>query len=136
MVSTNRLVDTRLAAREEQLEEGVRQVDAAGRRWYTEAFKRRVVAECLQPDVSVTRIAVDRGLNPNLVRKWMAKGLSESRVDLQMPALLAVERSDAEPMESGETARVVIEVRVGQAVILINEHARPEIVRALVQSLR
>ena len=136
MVSTNRLVDTRLAAREERLEEGVRQVDAAGRRWYTEAFKRQVVAECLQPDVSVTRIAVERGLNPNLVRKWMVKGLSESRVDLQMPALLAVERSDAEPMESGQTARVVIEVRVGQAVILVNEHARPEIVRALVQSLR
>jgi len=96
------MVDTRLAVRGAQLEEGVRQVDAAGRRWYTEAFKRRVVAECLHPDVSVTKIAVERGLNPNLVRKWMAKGLSEDRVDLQLPALLAVEQSDVEPTDPGE----------------------------------
>ncbi len=136
MVSTNELVDTRLEPRKERLEEGVRQVDTAGRRWYTEAFKRQVVAECLRPDVSVTRIAVERGLNPNLVRKWMCKGLSRSRVDLQMPVLLPVERPVADPTETDKTARVVIEVRLGQAVIFVNEHARPEIVSALVQSLR
>ena len=50
---------------------GVAKVDAAGRRWYTSQFKGEIVARCLQTGASVTGIAVDHGLNPNMVRKWM-----------------------------------------------------------------
>ena len=48
-------------------------IDAAGRRWYTSQFKGEIVARCLQPSASVSGIAVEHGLNPNMVRKWIER---------------------------------------------------------------
>ena len=42
-----------------------------GRHIYSDEGKRALVAACLQPGVSVSRIAYDNGVNANLVRKWM-----------------------------------------------------------------
>lgn len=42
-----------------------------GRRRYHPASKARLVAKCLLPDVSVSRVALDNGVNANLLRKWI-----------------------------------------------------------------
>jgi len=62
-----------MAVRQGKLRDGVRQVDAAGRRWYTKAFKAQVVAACRQPGASVARVSLEHGLNANLVRKWLRR---------------------------------------------------------------
>jgi transposase len=49
----------------------VRRVFRNGRRQYDPASKARLVAECLLPDVSVSRVALDTGVNANLLRKWI-----------------------------------------------------------------
>ncbi len=55
----------------------VRRVFRNGRRRYDPSSKARLVAECLLPGVSVSRVALDNGVNANLLRKWIkeAKGI-------------------------------------------------------------
>ncbi|WP_092006730.1 transposase [Paraburkholderia lycopersici] len=46
-----------------------------GRRRYDEKGKRALVEAALQPGVSVARMAQERGINANLLRKWITKYL-------------------------------------------------------------
>ena len=41
------------------------------RRHFSREFKAEVVAACLEPGVSVSRIALDNQLNANLLRRWI-----------------------------------------------------------------
>ena len=51
----------------------VRLVGRNGRRRYDAASKDRLVAACLEPGVSVSRLALEHGINANLLRKWIKK---------------------------------------------------------------
>ncbi|WP_127902980.1 IS66-like element accessory protein TnpA [Solirhodobacter olei] len=42
-----------------------------GRRRYEPGSKARLVAACLEPGVSVSRLALDNGINANLLTKWI-----------------------------------------------------------------
>ncbi|MBU9551983.1 transposase [Burkholderia multivorans] len=48
-----------------------------GRRRYDEKGKRALVEAALRPGVSVARLAQERGINANLLRKWITKYLME-----------------------------------------------------------
>jgi transposase-like protein len=41
------------------------------RRRYSPEFKARVVAACQESGVSVARVALEHGLNDNMVRRWI-----------------------------------------------------------------
>jgi len=47
--------------------------DADGRRVYSEFGKRALVERALAPGVSVSRLALDHGVNSNLLRKWIRR---------------------------------------------------------------
>jgi transposase len=49
----------------------VKRVFRNGRRRYDAASKERLVAACLEPGVSVSRLALEHGINANLLRKWI-----------------------------------------------------------------
>jgi len=49
----------------------VRLVGRDGRRRYDPAWKARLIALCVAPGVSVSRVALDQSLNANLLRKWI-----------------------------------------------------------------
>ena len=51
----------------------VRLVGRNGPRRYEAASKERLVASCLEPGVSVSRLALEHGVNANLLRKWIKK---------------------------------------------------------------
>jgi transposase len=42
-----------------------------GRCLYDQEAKRELVEACLQPGVSVARVALEHGINANLLRKWI-----------------------------------------------------------------
>ncbi|WP_232427602.1 transposase [Burkholderia ubonensis] len=44
-----------------------------GRRKFDEVAKRELIEACLKPGVSITRTAMEHGINPNLVRTWISK---------------------------------------------------------------
>ena len=110
-------------------------VDAAGRRWYTSQFKNEIVARCLQPGASVSGIAVTHGLNPNLVRKWIERAHKESR---KLAPLLPVVLADVQTRAPVEVALPVtcIEIRIGDAVIVVGAKASALQIEAIVRALR
>ena len=46
---------------------------ADGRRVYSESGKRALVQRALEPGISVSRLALDHGVNSNLLRKWIRR---------------------------------------------------------------
>ena len=57
----------------------------SNRRVHSPEFKAQVIGECQQPGASVAAVAIGYGLNPNVVRKWLA-GQNRKRMDAAMPA--------------------------------------------------
>jgi transposase len=74
---------------------GVAKVDAAGRRWYTDQFKREIVARfACSPAPRWRASRSSNGLNPNLVRKWIARVHKETRkLAPLLPVVLADPRA-------------------------------------------
>lgn len=48
-------------------------VTSNGRRYYGRAGKARLVEACLEPGISVARLALEHGVNANQLRKWVRK---------------------------------------------------------------
>lgn len=60
-------------------------VDRQGNHHYDRAWKKQVVAAALEPGASLSRIAIDHGINTNLVRKWVRKHNEARTAALQPP---------------------------------------------------
>ncbi len=61
-----------------------------GRCRYDPKAKRELVEACLQPGVSVARMALDHGINANLLRKWINQYReNSSSVPPSTPAMLS-----------------------------------------------
>lgn len=92
-----------------------------GRGIYNKGAKRRLVEACLQPGVSVARMALIHSLNANLLRKWITTHQTACNpstaaalipvVAMEAPAQSSVARSVAS--ESG------IEISVGDCTIRV-----------------
>ena len=54
----------------------VRLVGRDGRRRYEATSKEYLVAASLEPGVSVSRLALEHGVNANLLRKWIKKHIA------------------------------------------------------------
>ena len=57
----------------------------SNRRTHSAQFKAQVLGACQQPGASVAAVAVAHGLNPNVVRKWLA-GQNLKRMGASMSA--------------------------------------------------
>ncbi len=81
-----------------------------GRCLYDPEAKRELVEFCLQPGVSVAKVALEQGINANLLRKWIGrycgKGLSMPSNPSALPTFVPVlsKRTDKalEPAFSAE----------------------------------
>lgn len=90
------------------------------RRRYSDEFKASVIAQCMRPGVSVARIALEHGMNANLLRRWVtnAERVAGSGGALAVgPALLqgvdpAGHQFVSVPIETGSPAMVPIEVEL------------------------
>jgi transposase len=67
-----KMVDTKKRTGQTGSASGVR-INRTGRRTYTSAYKRDVVRQCSEPGVSVAAVAMQKGINANLVRRWIVR---------------------------------------------------------------
>ena len=86
----------------------VRLVGRDGRRRYEPVSRDRLVAACLEPGVSVSRLALEHGINANLLRKWIKKAkevrpLPPSSTSAFVPVQVTTDRSL--PMQSSALDR-------------------------------
>lgn len=71
-----------------------------GKRMYVHEFKLGLVRRCLEPGVSVSAVALEHGINTNLLRKWIDKHADEVGA---RPALLPVTIAMDAPTSSATT---------------------------------
>ncbi|MFM0441848.1 transposase [Paraburkholderia strydomiana] len=79
-----------------------------GRRRYDENGKRALVEIALRSDVSVAKLALEHGINANLLRKWITKYLLER----EGAESSAPQGSEAEGIERSHTIEMVDPVAV------------------------
>ena len=88
-----------------------------GRCQYDPAAKQELIRQCKQPGVSVSRIAMQHGINANLLRSWIAKSLlmpdgkdvqqtNQTKKPDALQAFVAVQiEPSATPALTGQTER-------------------------------
>ena len=88
-----------------------------GRCQYDPAAKQELILQCKQPGVSVSRIAMQHGVNANLLRSWIAKSLlmpdgkdvqqtNQTKKPDALQAFVAVQiEPSATPALTGQTER-------------------------------
>lgn len=76
---------------------------AAKRKRYTKAFKQNVIAACSQPGASVARIALEHGLNANMLRKWIR--LAQNNSADNTPGFVALPMPDCPHTSAVSNAR-------------------------------
>jgi transposase len=94
------------------------------RRFYSPEFKSQVIAEAQMPGASVAGVALARGINANIVHRWLREGTGQPPVApsgfvaLSLPVGKAVtaQRDDA-PVEPEPDIR--IELKRGATVVNI-----------------
>jgi len=58
-----------------------------GRSCYDKEAKRELIEACLQPGVSIARMALQHGLNANLLRTWITRHRRQRELTVGRPAV-------------------------------------------------
>ena len=101
-----------------------------GRCVYNKAAKRELVARCLEPGVSLARLAMAHGVNANLLRKWAMKqaGANSPRrrkstvTPMMLVSLLPVQMTHPEPMTAPASTAGHLELIVAGVTVRVHGH--------------
>ena len=92
------------------------------RRRYSAEFKADAVAACQQPGISMASVALSRGLNANLLRRWVVEAEQTGTVRVS-PRRVPIESSSGfvpVPLASSLAEPAIrIEVRSNSGVIIV-----------------
>ena len=98
--------------------EGVERVHRNGKRVFAETYKQSLVERCLQRGMSVSRVALEHGINANLLRKWIDKRAPRSSgVATLVPVTIAAATHKVQPVvtaapSSARPSGGVIEIEI------------------------
>lgn len=84
LVSIYNDVDICMQVKSEVMRRLVLGRDRGGRCKYDPQAKTELVKECLKPGVSVARMAMQHGINANLLRAWITKAQSANAIAMQI----------------------------------------------------
>lgn len=89
-------------------------VKASARRRHAEQLKSQVLAECGQPGASVAKVALEHGLNANLVHKWRRHSRLKA---LPAPAFVPVTVAPASMAITGDP--IQLELQRGSVTVKV-----------------
>ena len=106
------------------------QIPKAGRRRgrYSNEFKRKVIAMCLEPGISTAAVALANGLNTNLLRRWVVESAKRGKSRaLAAPTTLLPAHSTPTfvpvglaPVSSAALGDIRIELQHGATTVLVH----------------
>ena len=116
------MVSTMLSSGPKLIEaaEGVERVHRNGKRVFAQGYKDSLVDRCLQPGTSVSRVALEYGINANLLRKWVDKRAPRLLgLATLVPVTIAAATSEVRPAVAAPTSGSrpsvgVIEIELGK----------------------
>lgn len=94
------------------------------RRRFSREFKSEIVAKCLEPGASVSRISLDNGLNANMVRRWISEARRAPKTLTTTPGFMPVNlptvaSAPSHQSVSDKRSTIRIEIpRAGGAVVV------------------
>ncbi len=115
------------------------------RRHFSDAFKRALIEQSLQPGMSVARVALEHGINPNQLHIWRrarlgdgARGVgSEQRL---VPVVLDEAVDDHHQVSQAPWAddpkACRIEIRLGSAVVWVHQADAQRLLPSLIEALK
>ena len=96
LVSINNDVDICMQVKTEVMRRLVLGRDRGGRCKYDPQAKTELIQECMKPGVSVARMAMQHGINANLLRAWITKVQSANAIAMQIsPTEAALDTAQA-----------------------------------------
>ena len=111
--------------------------DILGRRRYTKEFKRRLVELSQAPKASTSRVAMNAGVNANLLRRWIKEsGVDQPGAQALLPVVLRDAPKRAATANAIAVQAAAIEIEVNGARIRLNSRATAEQIGAVVSALR
>ncbi|WP_461504456.1 IS66-like element accessory protein TnpA [Rhodoferax sp.] len=93
---------------------------APKRRFYSPELKLQVVGACAQPGASIAGVALQHGINANIVHRWLrehSQGILIRRQQTFVPVTL---NSAIEPVTAQPTADIRVEVKRVNATIVVH----------------
>jgi transposase len=116
-----------------------------GKRLYVHGFKVAVVRRCMQPGVSVAAVALEHGINANLLRKWIDKHRAEASNSNAMALLpVTIDAVDAAALPPTEQvpepaapreASSCIEIELFGARVTLRGEVEPRQLRVVLDAL-
>ena len=90
------------------------------RRFYSPELKLQVVGACAQPGASISGVAMQHGINANIVHRWLrehSQGTLISRPQTFVPVTLG---AATEPAAGQSTGDIRIEVKLANTSIVVH----------------
>ena len=97
-----------------------RTTQAPKRRFYSPELKLQVVGACAKPGASIAGVALQHGINANIVHRWLrehSQGTLISRPQTFVPVTLS---AATEPTTPQPTADIRVEVKRANATIVVH----------------
>lgn len=111
---------------------------AKKRRTYSAEFKQQIVQACKAPDVSIASIALQHGLNTNLVSKWIrlidAKPGNDRSLLPNKPAFIAL--SCSAPLDPTPTDMLKVQITLHHSKVEIGLKLQVSEISALAELLK
>jgi transposase len=115
-----------------------------GKRVYAHEFKLGLVRRCcLEPGVSVSALALEHGINANLLRKWIDKHRAEvddqpiaSLLPVTIAPIQATSQPAPEPAPAAPRECGSIEIEVFGARLILHGEIDARRLRAVLEALR
>lgn len=135
------MVSTMLSSGPKQsvLAEGVERVQRGGKRVFTQAYKESLVERCLQPGVSVSRVALDHDINANLLRKWIGKRMQSAGASATLLPVTIDARPEPQPSTavapSAKASAGSIEIELGRVRVRLRGAIDTERLSAVLEAV-
>jgi transposase len=116
---------------------------AKGRRTYSKAGKRALARRCIEPGVSVARMALLHGVNANLLRRWVVKYakpraclVGDSQAKIPAATLLPVTTQMPEAPRTSTFPESYIEITLSAATVRVRGSVDAAVLDNVIECLR
>ena len=90
------------------------------RRFYSPELKLQIIGACAQPGASIAGVALQHGINANIVHRWLREHSQATRINRPQTFVPVTLDSATEPAAVQPTTDIRVEVKRANATIVVH----------------